>query len=316
MINKRKEGQRKKIMLGQVYIFEDQKTFRKNGIKSVSIETLKGNLFGESETTVWIPPPGITNQFNKKILDILKKDFSFNISTSIFTPICDNLLIFGSESTGINIPVAKYIIQDLDATAVYIPQTRSDNGRKGKNSNASFNLVHSILMSLMILRSPIPRRDLLSSKKEISFWFPHWSPSGIRKGNEITTRMIGAMARDIVLSLGEKKIYWDYRSGPGEKGGQNNVAITVSQGLLKKEMLDITFPSFDSQDVLLIDIVIHPSDSSMKWDKFPYIDLGKKKILISVTDAESRGLYQPPNSIRLDYGGSPSTAMTWFLGLL
>ena len=316
MINKRKEGKRKEMVFDQVYIFEDQKTFRKNGIKSVSIETLKGSLLCKKDINVWIPPPGVTNEFNRKVLDILKKDFSFRISTSIFIPICDNLLIFGSESTGINIPVAKYIIGDLYANAVYIPQTRDDNGRKGKNSNASFNLVHSILMSLMILKTPSFKYPYLS-KGDISFWFPNWSPSGARKGNEITTRMIGAMSRDIVLSLGEKKIYWDYRAAPGEKGSQNNVAITVSQGLLKKEMIDVSFPSFDSQDVLLIDIVIHPSDSIEDWERFPSIYLGeKKKILVSVIDSESRGLYQPPNSIRLDYGSSPSTAMVWFLGLL
>jgi len=301
-----------------VFVFENPKTFLEGGIKSEPIKKYHGFLSGSgSSTGVWIPPPGIEQKFNKEVCKVLEKDFNFRVSTSYFMPAYDNILIFGSESCGIGTNLTKFIIKKMKAIPVHISQTRDDNGRKGKNSNASFNLIHSILMSLMILRTPGFMTTLFSPKKDISFWFPHWSPSGARKGNEMTTRMIGAMTRDIILSLGEKKIYWDYRSAPGEKGSQNNVAITVSQGLLKKEMLDVSFPSFDSQDILLIDIVIHPSDFSIEWERFPSINLGKKKkILVSVIDSESRGLYHPPNSIRLDYGSSPSTAMVWFLSLL
>ena len=301
-----------------IFVFENPKTFLEGGIKSEPIKKYTGFLAGSGvDTCVWIPPPGIEQKFNKEVSKVLEKDFNFHISTSYFMPAYDNILVFGNESRGIGNSLVKFMVDKMKATPVHIPQTKDCNGRKGKNSNASFNLIHSILMSLMILRTPSFLTTLFSPKKDISFWFPNWSPSGARKGNEMTTRMIGAMSRDIVLSLGEKKIYWDYRSAPGEKGSQNNVAITVSQGLLKKEMLDISFPSFDSRDVLLIDIVIHPSDSIEDWERFPSIYLGeKKKILVSVIDSESRGLYHPPNSIRLDYGSSPSTAMVWFLSLL
>ncbi len=301
-----------------VFVFENPKTFLEGGIKSEPIKKYTGFLAGSgADTCVWIPPPGIEQKFNKEVSKVLEKDFNFHISTSYLMPAYDNILVFGNESRGIGNSLVKFMVDKTKATPVHIPQTRDCNGRKGKNSNASFNLIHSILMALMILRNPSFLTTLFSPKKDISFWFPNWSPSGARKGNEMTTRMIGAMSRDIILSLGEKKIYWDYRSAPGEKGRQNNVAITVSQGLLKKEMLDISFPSFDSTDVLLIDIVIHPSDSIEDWERFPSIYLGeKKKILVSVIDSESRGLYHPPNSIRLDYGSSPSTAMVWFLSLL
>ena len=302
-----------------IFVFENPKTFLDVGIESEPIKKYESILYNTnySNTCVWIPPPGIEQRFNKGVCEILSKDFNFSVSTSYFMPYYDNILIFGSEGYGISTNLLNYFVKKVKAIPVHIPQTRDLNGRKGKNCNASFNLIHSILMSLMVLRSSFFKSLISNPKKDISFWFPNWSPSGARKGNEMTTRMIGAMSRDIVLSLGEKKIYWDYRSSHGQKGCQNKVAITVSQGLLKKEMMDVTFPSFDSDSIILVDIVIHPSDSDIVWNRFPIINLGnKKKILVSITDVGSRGLYQPPNSIRLDYGSSPSTAMIWFLSLL
>jgi len=295
-----------------VFIFEEPKFFRELGIESEPIKNYTSFLYGSNrtDTCVWIPPPGIEKKSNQKICKIVEKDFCFQVSTGYFLPRYRNILVFGSEISGISPRLTKFIIEEVGATPVHIPVKKDFYG---KNSDTSLNLINSILMSLTVLRSPLFKIPSFSSKKEISFWFPHWHSSEDEKGNGITTRMIGSMTHDILLNLGKTKIYWNYLSS----SCQTDTDISVSKGLLKKEILDISFPSFDSSDVLLIDIVIHPPDSIEDWERFPIIYFGsKKKVLVSITDVESRGLYQPPNSIRLDYGSSPSTAMAWFLGLL
>lgn len=305
-----------------IFIFEDQKYWITNGIKAKSIKCFKG-ILEEEHTTVWIPPTsadrkediierkGIENDFNRKVLESMKSTFSFDLSESMLIPFDKYILVFGSESSGIDIDVSKYLVDKAGAIPIYIPQNRTENGRTKKKINASFNLSHAILLSLITLRSkPIPS---FISESGISLWFPVWSPSSDRKDNQITTRMIGAMYRDLEICYGIKNLYWDHQQNPVSVGRQVSIANTVFQGLLNKDSLFTKTPDWENPEILLVDIV---TSYEGEWEKYPIICIPRcKKILISISDFESKGLYQRPRSIRLNYGGPDSTALVWFLGL-
>jgi hypothetical protein len=202
-------------------------------------------------------------------------------------------------------------VDEAKAIPVYIPQNRTENGRTKKKKNASFNLSHAILLSLITLRSKLIPSFISESK--ISLWFPVWSPSSNRKDKQITTRMIGAMYRDLEICYGIKNLYWNYLQDPGSVGRQANIANTVSQGLLTKDSIMTKTPDWENKEFLLIDIV---TSYEGDWEKYPIICIPRcKKILISISDSDSKGLYQRPGSIRLNYGGPDSTALVWFLGL-
>ena len=147
-------------------------------------------------------------------------------------------------------------------------------------------LLSSIIISITIMKSSLDN-SLLSSRN-VSFWYPNWFD------------VIPNLTLTAFTYLGERKIYLkcgDEKLKPG-----------------KKQIIDTSIPPFESKNVTLIDIVM---DEELEWDRFPKVELGEKKnIIVSITPLESRGLYQPENSIRLHYGGDQNFAMAWFLGLV